>query len=197
VVLSTSSEEIPGRLYVQDADGTSGICLYFSSGQTPTGFVEGDVVQVIGPTGTISGERAMMNPSIIRTGATTPPKPVAMVSSAMGGGTFGLQFPVVDKRYPSPSTMSTGVNNTGKLITITGKVTGVYYDWFFIDDGCGLDDGSGYAGVYVYQGGLDRPGIGQYAAVTGISSCEYIPGSTSLRHRVLRPRRQADIRVLQ
>lgn len=195
-VLSTSSGEIPGRLYVQDADGTCGILLSYATNGVPAGLSDGDVVDVIGQISNVSGERGLIGARVTKTGTAPAPKPVLMSTQAMCGGAFSFQGAVVDKRYPSPAVLSAGANNVGKLIKVVGKVTSVTYDSFFLDDGCNIDDGSGNPGVYVYNGDLDRPQLGDIASVTGISSCEYSPGSTTYRRRVLRPRRQSDIQTI-
>ena len=84
----------------------------------------------------------------------------------------------------------------GLLVRAAGKVKQIGTDWFYIDDGSNLDDGTGNNGIYVYVGlSIVRPNTNKNVIVTGISSCEILPGSPVAR-RILRPRRQGDIRVL-
>lgn len=81
--------------------------------------------------------------------------------------------------------MSTGANNIGLLTTIFGKVTKVEFaedfeydftDYFYIDDGSGLNDGSGYTGIKCRAPSKDffdwveytLPSEGQYVSVTGV-----------------------------
>jgi len=195
-VLSTGSSDIPNRLYVQEVDRSSGILLSFPNG-APSGFAQGNSVDVFGTAGDVNGERALINPIITKVSSGNPPVPMALSTRALGGGKIGLQGAVVDRRFPSPSQMASGLNNIGILVTISGKVTQVSFDWCYLDDGSGLSDGSGNTGVYVYTGALDRPEKDHYAVITGISSCEYMPGGSTIRYRVLRPRTQADIVTVQ
>lgn len=196
VVLSTSSGEITSRLYVQGADRSSGIMLSFA-GAIPTGLADGDFVDVSGAVGIVSGERAIMSPSVTKRTdlANSKPRPLAMSNRATGGGALASQIGVVDQ-YSFPRKMANGMNNIGLLVCTTGIVKQVGTNWFYLDDGCDLDDGTGNNGIYVDVGlTIVRPNTGKKVIVYGISSCEIQPGS-SVARRILRPRRQTDIRVL-
>lgn len=194
-VLTTSTGEISNRLYVQEEGRSSGICLYFTT-SVPQNLLDGDFVDVSGAVGSFSGERVIMDPIVtkVTTRANTKQKPLMMSNSTVGGGLLGRQAAVVDQ-YSYPRVMSKGLNNIGMLTKTYGKVTQVAPDWFYLNDGSNLDDGTGYTGVYVYVGTqIVRPNLGKRVAVTGISSCEILSGSPVPR-RVLRPRRQTDIRI--
>jgi hypothetical protein len=118
-----------------------------------------------------------------------------MNNKTIGGGVFGSQVAVVNQ-YSYPREMATGVNNIGLLVRTSGKVKQTGTDWFYLDDGSGLDDGTDYTGIYVYVGtSIVRPKSGKNVIVTGISSCDILTGSPVAR-KVLRPRRQSDIVVL-
>ena len=196
-VLSTSSGELGGRLYVQTEDRSSGVLLSFGS-SVPAGLSEGDKVDVLGQVADVSGERGIVSPVVIKLGTGSSPKPLGLSNRALGGGAFGLQGAVVD-RYSLPRKMAAGLNNIGLLVKTAGKVTAVASDWFYIDDGSRLRDDTGNTGVRVSfdPDKIVRPDTGQYVSVTGISSCEFVPNSTTIRRRVLRPRKQDDIRVLR
>lgn len=197
VVLSTSSGEIANRLYVQNKDRSSGIMLYFA-GSTPSGFSDGDFVDVSGSVGvTSAGEVAVMNATLTkRTDLTSAkPLPLGMTNRTVGGGAFGNQVGVVNQ-YSLPQTMATGLNNIGMLVRTSGTVQQVGPSWFYMDDGSQLDDGYGYTGIYVYVGSLQRPNVGKNAVITGISTCEFLSPSISIARRILRPRRQSDIIAL-
>lgn len=194
VVLSTSSGEIPGRLYVQEPDRSSGILLHYQ-GSVPSGLQSGDVVELFGTVGQVSGERAILGAQVTKTGTTAEPRPLAMTNRALGGSQMGRQQGVVD-RYSFPRKMAEGLNNIGLLVSTWGKVTAVGTDWFYLDDGTGLDDGGAYRGVFVHCPTVVRPGLNRYVRVTGISGCEIQQGSPVPR-RVLRPRRQSDIEVIR
>jgi len=196
VVLSTSSGEISNRLYVQDPNRSNGILLYFS-GSVPAGLADGDFVDVNGSVGVVSGERAIMSPSVTkRTDLTnSKPRPLGMNNQTTGGDAYAGQVGVVDQ-YSYPRKMAKGPSNIGLVVRTAGIVKAVGTDWFYLDDGSNLDDGTGFTGIYVYVGtSIVRPNINKKVIITGISSCEILPGSPVAR-RVLRPRRQADIRVL-
>lgn len=195
VVLSTSSGEIANRLYVQTANRANGILLYFP-GTVPAGLSDGDAVDVNGTVGVVSGEVAITNATVTkRADPNKKPSALGMNGQTTGGGAFGNQAGVVNQ-YSYPRKMAAGVNNIGLLIRTAGKVRQVGTDWFYLDDGSNLDDGTGNTGIYVYVGmAIVRPNTGKNVVVTGISSCEILPGSPVAR-RVLRPRRQSDIKVL-
>lgn len=196
VVLTTSSGEIANRLYVQDAKRSNGISLYFST-SVPAGLADGDFVDISGSVGVVSGETAIMNPSVTKRTdlANSKPRPLGMNNQTVGGGVFGGQVAVVNQ-YSFPRKMADGINNVGVLVRTAGKVKQVGTDWFYLDDGSALDDGTGNTGIYVYVGmSIARPNTNKNVIISGISSCEILSGSPVAR-RVLRPRRQSDIRVL-
>ena len=82
------------------------------------------------------------------------------------------------------------------MVTIWGKVTtGRGADWFYVDDGSGVEDGTRILGVFVSASSIpDIPDGGSYAQVTGISSCEFYQGKLV---NVLLLRMQEDIVVLR
>lgn len=195
VRLTTSSGDIANRLYVENEDRSSGILLYFP-GSVPIGLANGDCVDVSGSTGLVSGaERAIMSPSITKRAEPNKKlEPLLMPNKTTGGGQFAGQVAVVDQ-YSYPRAMADGLNNIGLLVRTTGRVKHVGTNWFYIDDGSNLDDGTGYTGLYVDVGlSIVRPNIGKYVSVTGIITCEKLQGSPVAR-RVLRPRTQSDIKI--
>lgn len=108
---------------------------------------------------------------------------------------MGLQGDVVDS-YFYPQKMSSGLNNIGLLVTVFGKVEKSSYGYFYINDGCNLDDGSGDIGIRVECPTLAPPARGKYVSVTGISSCD-VPTGSNARRRILRPRIQTDIKIIK
>ncbi|MHB9036463.1 MAG: hypothetical protein ACYC64_07330 [Armatimonadota bacterium] len=121
-------------------------------------------------------------------------KPLAMTNRAIGGGALNIYTPGVEN--------GTGTNNIGLLIKTWGVVT--YVDtsttptYFYIDDGSGLQDGSGHKGVRVAIDNLATgnsitpPSETQHAAIVCISSTISINGKIQPN---LRPRRQTDIQT--
>lgn len=191
--LTTGSDELANRLYIQDSGNYAGILIYFAE-SVPSGLAEGDTVEVFGKLGKVSGELAITGPSVTKMASAPLPKPLTMLNRSLGGGPSGAQQGVVDQ-YSLPRKMADGANNIGLLVSAWGRVSAIGFDWFYIDDGAGLDDGTGNTGVYVFCGPLIRPGLNKMVRITGISSCDIPQGSTVAR-RVLRPRKQSDIQVL-
>ncbi|NIN13266.1 MAG: hypothetical protein GTO05_14025, partial [Gemmatimonadales bacterium] len=85
-----------------------------------------------------------------------------------------------------------GLNNIGLLIRTWGTVTYADTDYFYLDDGSLLDDGSGHVGVKVLAPGLTIPAEGTHVEVTGISSCLKVGDDL---HRLIRVCDQADVVV--
>ncbi|MBN1193216.1 MAG: hypothetical protein JXA36_05970, partial [Coriobacteriia bacterium] len=89
------------------------------------------------------GERVINLLQIISQTPATAPSPLGMTTRSVGGGApSGLQI---------GCTESTGLNNIGLDVRITGRVTGVAADcsWMTVDDGFGRTSGMGTAGVCV------------------------------------------------
>ena len=78
-------------------------------------------------------------------------------------------------------------------MTVWGKVTARGRDWFYVDDGSRVQDGTGTVGVYCEAPqGVATPQIGDFVRVTGISSCELYSGRLV---NVLMARHAADINI--
>ncbi len=122
------------------------------------------------------------------------PAPLAMTNRDVGGGRLNEYTPGVQD--------GVGMNNIGLLIRTWGNVT--YVDlvnkFFYINDGAGRNDGSGYVGLRVSYDNLapgntiTPPAQDSYVAVTCISST-WLNGSGQIQPN-LRPRRQSDITVV-
>jgi hypothetical protein len=172
------------RVYVESSDRSAGIGVI-----TAAVVSVGDEVQCTGMPTTVNGERVLNASGVVRTGTGYELKPVGLTNLQLGGGTFGRQNAVLNA--PSDS-YATGLNNVGLLVRTWGRVS--YVDpagsFFYIDDGSGIQDGSGIRGVRVECSGLSIPRAGQYVTVTGISSTYVISGKIA---RLLRPRSEADL----
>ncbi len=98
VVLTTSSGEIANRLYVEDPNRTNGILLHFS-GTVPAGLTDGDSVDVSGSVGVVSGEVAIMDPSVTKRTdiLNSALHPLGMNNRTTGGSACGNQVGVVDQ----------------------------------------------------------------------------------------------------
>ena len=130
------------------------------------------------------------------------PQPLAMNNKTLGGGSLNAHTPGV--------TDGAGLNNIGLLVKTWGKVT--YTDdenkFFYIDDGSGIKDGTltpdgtPVVGIRVSYKDLapevtfQRPDVGTWVTVTGISSTSEIPvNDTTKIIPTLMPRRQEDVSV--
>jgi len=122
------------------------------------------------------------------------PAPLALTNRDVGGGRLNDYTPGVEG--------GVGMNNIGLLIRTWGKVTFVdeVNKFFYINDGAGRQDGSGYVGLRVSYDNLapgntiTPPALNSYVAVTCISST-WLNGSGQIQPN-LRPRRQSDITVI-
>ncbi len=128
--------------------------------------------------------------------------PLFMRSADLGGQTVNAGRP--DERPGVTRPAPRGPHNKGLPVGVAGVVTHVNYfnRFFYVDDGCRLDDGYGPYGVRVScdyqdlslgQEPLPLPSLGSFVAVTGICSSEVWQGEVI---RVVKVRDTSDIRVL-
>lgn len=172
-VVSATSAQFTGSMWVQEADRASGIRV--NSASLPATSV-GDIVTITGTISTSGGERVITDPVITWTGTAAAPKPLSIQTRSIGGG--------------AADPADTGLANAGLLVTVWGEVTVVGSDYFYVDDGSNLADGSGNLGIKVHTRTLTRPSFGQTAVVTGMCSAEV---SGPVTRRVIRPRVQTDL----
>ena len=115
----------------------------------------------------------------------------ALPGKSLGGSPYGKQGGILDDTRTGKA--SKGTNNIGLLVRTTGKVVKRGSNYFYIDDGSRLFDGTNN-GIYVKtKSGITVPQLNRRVSVTGISACEEIPGGN---RRILLVRRAADIRTL-
>ena len=186
-VVSVGRDKFANTAYIQDLDRTSGIKVYGST--IGSDVVKGAVVNVTGTLSTSNGERLIISPTTTVVGTGWDVIPIALTSRDLGGGGLGEYIPGI--------TGASGLHNIGLLVTIFGRVGYRDSGMFYVDDGSGLDDGTGRgAGVQVLLSGLasgntiTAPAQNSFVKVTGISTCRLSGGKII---RVLRPRDQADI----
>ena len=171
----------PDVFYLEQPDRACGIRVE----KPGHGLVQGQTASVAGQVVLASnGEVSVLAESVAAEG-TGGVEPVIVRNMSLGGAGNGLQPAIFG---------SLGLNNIGLLVTTAGTVSAprVQSGWFYVDDGSGASDGTGIGGIYVDATGLLAPPAGSFAAVTGISSCEWYEGDLV---NVLRPRSQADILV--
>lgn len=173
----TVSRRYNGYFYMQNADRTDGIRVVSASAAA----TEGKVVNVIGAVATLATGEKQIVASMVGTGVTSEVRPLGMTNDSLGGPATA-SVPGV--------TGADGVNNVGLLVRVCGKVTYVGSGFVYVDDGSGVSDGSGYAGVKVQLNGIGAPALGDYVAVTGVSGIESISGHNA---RVLLLAKQEDM----
>ena len=187
VVVTAGTAEMGGsEFYVEEQNRSSGIRVVSTQ---PVN--EGDVVTVSGNlfTDPVSSERSITASTVTVTGhLAAPPGPLGMPNAFVGGSDIDPQTRGV--------TGGIGPRNIGLLIATWGKVTyaGVSGEnFFYVDDGKGLCDGSGHVGVKIGCGELQKPSQNEIVKVTGLSSCEQ---SGTAITRLVCPRTQNDIAVI-
>ncbi|BCW97242.1 MAG: hypothetical protein KatS3mg024_0069 [Armatimonadota bacterium] len=118
--------------------------------------------------------------------------PLGMTLKTVGGGAF--QYNPETGAGQQGIHGVQGVNNTGLLIRVAGWVTHSAGGWFYLDDGSGVEDGSGHAGVRILLESGTAPATGEFVRASGISSVIRIGGMVQ---RLLRVSSPADIQSLQ
>lgn len=166
------SAVFPTAFYIEESGLTSGIRV-----ELTTALVANQSVRVLGKVGVAAnGERAILEPIVPDAPtAGVAIAPVAVANTAVGGATSGLT--------PGP-TAGKGTNNTGLLVKITGKVTSVVADGFYLDDGSKLSDGTGNVGVKVWTGKASSATNGASLSVIGAVSLR--KSGTTLYPQILR-----------
>ena len=184
IVVAGTGEMGGQEFYIEDLDRAGGFRV---AGSVPV--EEGDVVTVGGALQSESGERSILATNITVTNQLlTCLKPMFARTSSIGGGNWGPNTPGV--------TGGTGLRNLGLLVRVCGSVTYVgdsSEPFFYIDDGCGLSDGSGHRGMRVECRQIPKPALGWSVDITGISSCLQLNGSVI---RTVKARRSTDISTL-
>ena len=85
---------------------------------------------------------------------------------------------------------SDDLNNIGLLVGMSGWVTAVGTDFFYVTDGSQKNDLSGNIGVRIAAEGLTIPPVGTLVTVFGISGCKDAGYGLA---RIISPRSNADI----
>lgn len=163
--------------YVQSENGASGIRVNASA----TYLTVGRKVNLSGNIGTSENDERCINIHDINLTTFGSVAPVMINNRALGGGDWNC-----DEAYSVGQRGilgANGLNNIGLLVKIFGRVTHAGEGFFYIDDGSGLEDGSGERGVKIDAQGLSIPSEGEFVMITGISSC-YKVEDGSLRRLV-------------
>lgn len=186
-VVAAGTDQMTFTFYVEETDRSAGIRVYAPNKVAPYG----SLVTVTGTMATSSGERTINCSTVtVVAPSATVPDPLCMLTREVGGGALNDYTPGVKG--------GVSAHNSGLLVEVCGRVTFVdtIARRFWVDDGCGVLDGSGYAGMCVSYGGLvtgnvvNPPAQDAFVKVTGISA-RRISGTDILP--VIRVRNQADI----
>lgn len=181
-----------GFFYIEENDRSCGIRVIKPAHSLNVG-VRADILGTMSTTP--DGERCIIATAAAASGFGSV-APLGMLTVNLGGGPMGLQGAIWNWRNTQGGyapAAGVGTNNIGLLVRICGKVIASGRDWFYLDDGCGTGDGTGFTGAYIYAPGMTLPKAGTLAAVTGISSCEYYSDRLV---SVLLPRSQEDIQAM-
>ena len=172
-MVTAGNDQFSGHFYVEDTSKLSGIRVVW----TGSTISEGALVTVSGAITTVEGERQITATSVtILPAPGVVPIPIGVQPTSMGGVTTGL--------IPGVGTL--GPSNVGLLVKSWGHVQNPA-------DGCfELRDPNGK--VVRVKTPFTLPTSGLLYAVTGISSCELIPGGYG---SVLLVRKVGDVQSLQ
>ena len=152
-------------LYVEDEDRFSGIRVNKPGHSVPAN----RSAVVNGAMRTSDDGERYIDASDIVTGDTVDVKPVFMNNRAVGGGFW--EYDSVTKAGQAGIAGANGLNNIGLLVRVFGKVTYSGTDYFYIDDGSGVNDGSGHPGVKVMVHEAAVPDEDTFVSFTGVNSC--------------------------
>ncbi len=182
VTLNTRSVSavFPERLWITDYPFGPGLAV-----QPPALCSTGDLVTAAGRLETIAGMRTLTDAEITITGSGPAPPALTMKQGALGGAALNSATPGV--------TGGTGVNTVGRLARISGRVTATGPGWFTVDDGCGLSNADGFAGVRVLTSGMS-PSAGSFVQATGIIE---VAISGEVTRPLLRTRAPRDVETVE
>ena len=152
------TENTGSWFWIQEPDRSAAIRV---AGFWPS-VVPGDTVSVSGTLGLHGNERALTAAAVLRTGSATLPAPVSMRTRDVGGPPVAPHTPGVT-RPPAA-----GVHTVGLRVRATGTVTSSSPpSGFYLDDGCGLSDGSGKGLRVTHWPQHATPAPGQMVSVVG------------------------------
>lgn len=162
--------------YIETDDRAMGIKV-MSSGHAVS---PGNRVDVIGEVALEANGEKSIRGSATDSSGPCDIKPLAMINRNLGGGDWNYnQF---NGAGQPGITGKSGANNIGLFIKVSGRVTHSEQEYFYIDDGSGLSDGSGNVGVKVLRNGIRNTDEGSLVTVKGISTCFMSAGAI---HRLI------------
>lgn len=155
---------------VQNEDRSAGIIVQGS------GVEVGERCTISGDLFTQNGYRLLRNPKIESRAPGAAPEPLVMNTRTSGGGASGLQAAVVDDGRSGA--VASGLSTVGMLIRMAGRVGFVHPlgQFYYLDDGANIFDGSGLTGVRVSLEGQAPPTTGEMVDITGVCYTTLING---------------------
>gem|GEM_PF-661864 len=189
MTVTAGNNQLLNRFYIEDQNRTSGILVELPD-DTDVLAYPGDVVKVYGTLGTTpAGERRIANP-------------IVYTIETDAGEIRPIEIRARDLADTSPNIRQAGADltKTGLLVETVGRVTAVdtSAECFYVDDGSGLRDGTGFVGLRVKYSGLadgnviTPPDTNTHVRLRGIGSVEDLGGSL---HCALVLREHNDISV--
>lgn len=176
---------------IESENRVSGSLCYYQWDDSDGGsrIEPGYILDVIGTVVVRNGERGIQVTGGTGVDYGGYPMPIALKNRDTGGRRVGGQVAPLDDAASGRS--SVGANSMGLLTTIYGKVTyasptypaKIEDGYFYIDDGSGLNDGSGKAGILCRApanplGVTVWPAEGQYVSLTGIMGATKVGNAT-------------------
>ncbi len=158
----------PGYYYAETSDRAMGIRVETPYAAPPLGWA----VHLQGRCWrNADGERYIQLQDETRTSATVV-EPLCMCGRSVGGGDYHFN-PDWGTGGQQGVRNGAGLNNIGLLVTTSGKVGYVAREFVHIDDGSGLTDANGRAGIRVLlPAGVSSESLRhKFVVVTGASSC--------------------------
>ncbi len=155
---------VGGAFWLEETDQSAALKVLW-----PAAIARGHAVNVYGSLQGLTTQRVMFATVVEDLGASPfTVLPVGMIQRSIGGGAINENTPGISG--------GNGLYNIGLLVRIAGTVTRSDSDdpdnkYFVIDDGSGLDDGNGHAGIKVLCGAGTPPSSGT-VSVTGVIDAE-------------------------
>lgn len=152
------------HIYVQAPDRASGLRVNTACSAQP-----GDVVRFGGVSGFTGPQKSVDADVTLVDSPGEPLDPVAVLARSVGGAPLPGQSDVI--------LGAAGVNNLNCLVKVCGRVAHSEAGFYYVDDGSGSADGSGWPGIRVIvPGGASGPPTGAMASAWGVAAAQQIGG---------------------
>lgn len=159
---------VGGAFWIEETDRSAALKVFW-----PGAIARGRAVNVYGSLQGLTTQRVMFATVVEDLGVSPLTVfPVGMAQRSIGGSAVNENTPGISG--------GAGLYNIGMLVRVAGTVTYSNSDdpdarYFILDDGSGLDDGNGHAGIKVICGTANPPTSG-IVRVTGIIDTETVAG---------------------